>query len=209
MSPPPTAGPARRRPDDFDEVHAPGSEAAPAGAEEASPARRAGRRRARRDRGRRLAVSFGGAAAFEASCSLSSLPAPSGVEVPAQNGLPLGNSFVYAANGSLLGSIPAEKNRQPVALAQISPWMPKATVAIEDRRFYKHGGVDYKGIVRAAVNDLARRQGRPGRLDDHTAARPQPLHLAPADLQAQAQGGVPRDQAAAEQVEGLDPRHAT
>jgi penicillin-binding protein 1A len=36
--------------------------------------------------------------------------------------------------------------------------MPKATVAIEDRRFYKHGGVDYKGIVRAAVKDL--RAGR-------------------------------------------------
>ena len=36
--------------------------------------------------------------------------------------------------------------------------MAKATVAIEDRRFYKHGGVDYEGIVRAAVEDV--RAGR-------------------------------------------------
>jgi penicillin-binding protein 1A len=96
-----------------------------------------------------VAAGFGGAAAFEASCSLSELrPVSTGPQ-----GGPA-NTFIYAANGSLLGSIPAEKNRQPVALAQVSPWMPKATVAIEDRRFYKHGGVDYKGIVRAAVRDL-------------------------------------------------------
>jgi penicillin-binding protein 1A len=64
------------------------------------------------------------------------------------------NSFIYAADGSLLGSIPAEKNRQPVSLARISPWMPKATVAIEDRRFYVHGGVDVEGIARAATKNL-------------------------------------------------------
>src|SRR5262249_59945365 len=56
--------------------------------------------------------------------------------------------------GSGRGPAPAEKNGQPVALSQMSPWMAKATVAIEDRRFYSHGGVDYKGIVRAAIRDL-------------------------------------------------------
>ena len=61
------------------------------------------------------------------------------------------NTFVYAADGTLLGSIPAEKNRQPVSLSEISPWMGKATVAIEDRRFYQHGGIDFEGIARAAV----------------------------------------------------------
>ena len=34
-------------------------------------------------------------------------------------------------------------------LGRISPWLPKATVAVEDRRFYSHGGVDYEGIARA------------------------------------------------------------
>ena len=39
-------------------------------------------------------------------------------------------------------------------LKQISPWMAKATIAVEDRRFYQHGGVDYEGILRAAWRDL-------------------------------------------------------
>jgi penicillin-binding protein 1A len=97
-----------------------------------------------------VAAGFGGAAAFEASCSLSELrPVSTGPQ-----GGPA-NSFVYADNGAFLGTIPAEKNRQPIALAEMGRWMPKATVAIEDRRFYKHGGVDYKGIARAAVKDLS------------------------------------------------------
>jgi len=64
------------------------------------------------------------------------------------------NSFIYAADGSRLGSIPAERNRQPVPLDQISPWMGRSTVAIEDRRYYQHGGVDFVGIARAAVKDV-------------------------------------------------------
>src|SRR3977135_342914 len=63
------------------------------------------------------------------------------------------NSVVYAADGSELGVIPAERNRTPVSRLQMSPWMPKATVAIEDRRFYQHGGVDPVGIARALVVD--------------------------------------------------------
>jgi penicillin-binding protein 1A len=91
-----------------------------------------------------VALSFGGAYAFSSSCSLSSLT-PVGIGQ---------NSFVYAADNSLLGAIPAEKNRQPVADSQISAWVPKATVAIEDRRFYSHGGIDPKGIVRALWEDV-------------------------------------------------------
>ena len=36
----------------------------------------------------------------------------------------------------------------------MSRWLPRATVAIEDRRFYQHGGVDYVGIARAAWKDV-------------------------------------------------------
>jgi len=64
------------------------------------------------------------------------------------------NSFVYAADGSLLGSIPAEKNRQPVPLNRISKWMRLSTVAIEDRRFYEHSGIDLEGIARALAADV-------------------------------------------------------
>jgi penicillin-binding protein 1A len=91
-----------------------------------------------------VALSFGGAYAFSSSCSLAALK-PVGSDQ---------NSFVFAADNSLLGAIPAEKNRQPVTDARISPWVPKATVAIEDRRFYTHGGIDPKGIVRALWEDV-------------------------------------------------------
>jgi penicillin-binding protein 1A len=63
------------------------------------------------------------------------------------------NTFVYAADGSLLGAIPAERNRLVVPLGSISPWMPQATIAIEDQRFYRHRGVDAEGIVRALWRD--------------------------------------------------------
>lgn len=84
---------------------------------------------------------------FGSSCDLSSLQ-----EVRIGQ-----NTFVYAADGSLLGSIPAERNRQVVPIASISAWMPKATVAIEDRRFYAHGGIDPQGIARAVVADAKAR----------------------------------------------------
>ena len=64
------------------------------------------------------------------------------------------NSFVYAADGSLLGSIPAEKNRQPVRLSRVSKWMRLGTIAIEDRRFYEHSGIDLEGIARALAADV-------------------------------------------------------
>ena len=88
--------------------------------------------------------SFTGAAIWMNSCSLDSL---NPVEVGE-------NSFIFAADGSLLGSIPAERNRQPVGLDQISAWVPKATIAIEDRRFYNHGALDWFGIVRALYADI-------------------------------------------------------
>jgi penicillin-binding protein 1A len=90
------------------------------------------------------ATGLGGAAAIGKSCDLNRLR-------PVEIG---SNSFVYAADGSLLGSIPAERNRQPVALRQVSQWLLKATVAVEDRRFYEHGGIDPEGIARAVIADL-------------------------------------------------------
>ena len=63
------------------------------------------------------------------------------------------NSFLFASDGSLLGVIPSIHNRQPLQLSQISPWLPKATVAIEDRRFWQHGALDYQGIARALYAD--------------------------------------------------------
>ena len=119
------------------------------------------RRRRRRLRNRRTAIAItlgaalvlvvtaiGGTVAFGSSCDLGSLQPVAVGE----------NSFVYAADGSELGVIPADRNRTPVSQAQISQWLPKATVAVEDRRFYSHGGIDPVGIMRAIVADIRARR---------------------------------------------------
>ena len=68
---------------------------------------------------------------------------------------PLGEtSFVYAANGLYLGAIHHDYYRQRVSLDEVSPWVRHATLAIEDRRFFEHPGVDPQGVARAAVQNL-------------------------------------------------------
>jgi penicillin-binding protein 1A len=64
------------------------------------------------------------------------------------------NSEVYDARGTSLGVLANDENRQPVTSSQISPWMKKGTVAIEDRRYYEHGGVDPQGVARALVENV-------------------------------------------------------
>src|SRR3954468_23044197 len=64
------------------------------------------------------------------------------------------NSVVYAADGTRLGFIPAPQLRQQVPSASIPAYMKQAIVAVEDRRFYQHKGIDYKGILRAALKDV-------------------------------------------------------
>jgi penicillin-binding protein 1A len=65
-----------------------------------------------------------------------------------------GNTVLYAADGSKLGLISSPQARSPVAIGRIPRSLQLATVAIEDQRFYEHGGVDYQGILRAALKDL-------------------------------------------------------
>ncbi|MCE0534557.1 penicillin-binding protein [Kineosporia rhizophila] len=60
------------------------------------------------------------------------------------------NTKVLAADGSLIATF-YDENRVPVKLKDISPFMQTAIVAIEDERFYEHGGVDPKGLLRAVV----------------------------------------------------------
>ena len=91
------------------------------------------------------ATAAGGAVYFGSSCDLGALRPVRQAD----------NSLVYGANGDLIGVLPAVENRTAVTPAAISPWMPKATVAIEDRRFYQHGGIDPVGILRALVADVS------------------------------------------------------
>ena len=63
------------------------------------------------------------------------------------------------------------RDRTVVPLKDISPYMQKAIVAIEDSRFYQHGAVDLKGVLRARQQERAVRRRLPGRLDPHPAVR--------------------------------------
>jgi len=63
------------------------------------------------------------------------------------------NSIVYAADGKQLGIIQNDIQRRPVASSQIPKSIREATIAIEDRRFYDHKGVDLESIVRAAIKN--------------------------------------------------------
>ncbi|MEA2143443.1 MAG: penicillin-binding protein, partial [Solirubrobacteraceae bacterium] len=67
-------------------------------------------------------------------------------------------SSVYSTNGRLLGYVQSEIVRQPIADDHMPANLRNATVSIEDSRFYKHHGVDFEGIVRAAVKNLQSRK---------------------------------------------------
>ncbi len=64
------------------------------------------------------------------------------------------NTAIYAADGTRLGLVASREARQPVPVGRMPKRLQLATVAIEDQRFYEHGGVDYEGILRAALKDL-------------------------------------------------------
>jgi len=60
---------------------------------------------------------------------------------------------IYAADGVLLGEF-GEERRNFTPIAQMPKVLKDAVLAAEDARFYEHGGVDYKGIARAALANL-------------------------------------------------------
>jgi penicillin-binding protein 1A len=70
--------------------------------------------------------------------------------------LPLAQtSFLYASDGSLIAELHADQDRVVLTFRQMPQSIRDATVAIEDRRFYQHHGVDLRAIVRAAYDNIA------------------------------------------------------
>ena len=70
------------------------------------------------------------------------------------------NSTLLAAGGGKddqIARLTGNNNRIIVDDSDISPYIKNAVIAIEDRRFYQHGGVDYPGIARALWQDIAQR----------------------------------------------------
>jgi penicillin-binding protein 1C len=72
---------------------------------------------------------------------------PVSPKVTDRNGVPL-----------LMRTSPDEQWRFPVALDEMSPWLTQATIAVEDRRFRRHPGVDLRAVTRAAMQNLVARR---------------------------------------------------
>jgi penicillin-binding protein 1A len=64
-------------------------------------------------------------------------------------------SQVFASDGSSMGYIYSPDVSVKLTYADVPTLVRRATIAIEDRRFYQHGALDYEGIIRAAFKDIA------------------------------------------------------
>ena len=86
------------------------------------------------------------------------------------------SSLVFAADGSLIGEI-GKQSRTSVPLASLPKYVPLAFVAVEDKRFYTTGSVDYTGKLSALKDDIVHGERRggstiPEQLARHHAPRP-------------------------------------
>ena len=68
---------------------------------------------------------------------------------------------VYSAEGILIGEF-GEERRAIVKIGEVPEVLKRSILAAEDERFYQHAGIDYQGVLRAAISNLTsggRRQG--------------------------------------------------
>jgi len=83
------------------------------------------------------------------------LPSPNRLTSPSVNPV---STKIEDRNGKLLYEIYTEKNRTPVRLAELPEYVKWATVACEDKDFYKHKGFSFRGIFRAVFNIVFHRR---------------------------------------------------
>jgi penicillin-binding protein 1A len=72
------------------------------------------------------------------------------------------NTVLLDAHNKPMGLLTSPTNRVIVDYGQIAPVMRSAIIAIEDRRFYDHSGVDLKAIARAVVQDVVQQRAAQG-----------------------------------------------
>ncbi|MCZ8375310.1 MAG: PBP1A family penicillin-binding protein [Beijerinckiaceae bacterium] len=71
------------------------------------------------------------------------------------------NIAILASDGTLIANR-GETGGSTVPIAELPPYVGKAFVAIEDRRFYQHFGIDLAGLARAVVKNVAARRAEQG-----------------------------------------------
>lgn len=95
-----------------------------------------------------LVIGLGGLLAYHAA----QLPPISQLTVPKR----APNIAILASDGSLLANR-GETGGRTITIREVPPYLPRAFVAIEDRRFYSHWGIDPVGIARAVMRNLSGR----------------------------------------------------
>ncbi|HUP69700.1 MAG TPA: transglycosylase domain-containing protein [Acidimicrobiales bacterium] len=93
--------------------------------------------------------------------ALFNLPVPDTLPVPRPPG---GSqiSRVYDVNGEEIGQFSEFEQNRPVKKADIPKHLKQAVIAAEDRNFYRHGGLDLRGTLRALIADVQGRSYRQG-----------------------------------------------
>ncbi len=61
------------------------------------------------------------------------------------------NTIVYGKDGNEIANLSTDEKRKVITLSEMPDYLPKAYVAIEDKRFYKHNGVDFKRTAGAII----------------------------------------------------------
>lgn len=100
------------------------------------------------------AMAVAGGATTQSLAFFDDIPDEMTVGTPAQS------SRILASDGSLIATF-YNQNRTEVPLESISDYMKDAIVAVEDSRFYEHGGIDTRGLIRA-ISAMAQGGGRQG-----------------------------------------------
>lgn len=67
-------------------------------------------------------------------------------------------SIVYDANGDVISVLKGEKDVYYLKIDEIPEYAKQAMISIEDKKFYTHHGVDYKGVLRAVIAMIRNRR---------------------------------------------------
>lgn len=72
------------------------------------------------------------------------------------------STHIYDRNGTLLYNLYSNRNQTFVPLNKIPKHIQQATIAIEDKDFYRHGAIDFRGIGRALYANMVHKQFQGG-----------------------------------------------
>lgn len=82
---------------------------------------------------------------------IQDLPSPTNLTAPENYAV---STQIFDRHGQLLYEVYSDENRIPIDIQQLPEHLLQATIAIEDQNFYRHHGLDIRGLMRAIFNNL-------------------------------------------------------